>query len=165
MVSRSKDGQIIVPALKANGHVPVRGSAGSSEKGGASALKALIEYNDVGKPVILTVDGPRGPRGSVHKGIGVLAKKSGAGVLVVLTVPRRRIVMKSAWDRFQFPIPFSTINAYFSEPMFPSRGERMEDFAKRIESELARLEALYDPQESQQYRNSVEEQNSVRKAA
>ncbi|MGB7345485.1 MAG: DUF374 domain-containing protein, partial [Pirellulaceae bacterium] len=93
MVSRSDDGQIIVPALRANGHVPVRGSSGKADKGGATALKALIEYLGVGTPVILAVDGPRGPRGTVHKGIGVLAKKAGAGVLPVLVITNRRLIL------------------------------------------------------------------------
>lgn len=148
MVSRSDDGQIIVPALRVNGHVPVRGSSGKADKGGATALKALIEYLDVGKPVILAVDGPRGPRGTVHKGVGVLAKKSGAGVLPVLVVPSRRIILKKAWDRLQIPLPFGTISAYFAEPMYPQKGERLESFAKRIELELAKLESKHDAAEA-----------------
>ena len=148
MVSRSDDGQIIVPALKANGHVPVRGSSGKADKGGASALKALIEYVGVGTPVILAVDGPRGPRGTVHKGIGVLAKKSGAGVLPVLVVPSRRFILEKTWDRLQIPLPFGTIKAYFAEPIYPQKGERLEAFADRMATELARLEAKYDPDEA-----------------
>ena len=148
MVSRSDDGQIIVPALRVNGHVPVRGSSGKSDKGGATALKALIEYLDVGKPVILAVDGPRGPRGTVHKGVGVLAKKSKAGVLPVLVIPSRRFIVGKAWDRLQIPLPFGTIDAYFTEPLFPRKGERLEEFAKRIEAELRRLELKHDPDEA-----------------
>jgi lysophospholipid acyltransferase (LPLAT)-like uncharacterized protein len=148
MVSRSQDGQIIVPALRANGHVPVRGSSGKSDKGGASALKALIKYLDVGKPVILAVDGPRGPRGNVNKGIGVLARKSGAGVLPVLVITNRRYILKKTWDRLQLPLPFGTINAFFAPPMYQNKGEKLDGFAQRIQNELARLEREHDPTEA-----------------
>lgn len=148
MVSRSDDGQIIVPALRANGHVPVRGSSGKADKGGATALKALIEYLGVGTPVILAVDGPRGPRGTVHKGIGVLARKSGAGVLPVLVITNRRFILKKAWDRLQIPLPFGTIDAYFVEPLYQRKGEKLEGFAQRIEEQLADLERQHDPAEA-----------------
>jgi lysophospholipid acyltransferase (LPLAT)-like uncharacterized protein len=148
MVSRSQDGQIIVPALRANGHVPVRGSSGKSDKGGATALKALIEYLGVGKPVILAVDGPRGPRGNVHKGIGVLARKSGAGVLPVLVITNRRYILKNTWDRLQLPLPFGKIEAFFAPPMYQNKGEKLDDFAQRIQNQLARLEQQHDPAEA-----------------
>ena len=148
MVSRSDDGQIIVPALRANGHVPVRGSSGKTDKGGAAALKSLVEYLGVGTPVILAVDGPRGPRGTVHKGIGVLSKKTGAGVLPVLVIPSRRFIVEKAWDRLQIPLPLGTIDAYFAEPMYPKKGERLDAFSRRISQELAKLESRYDPDEA-----------------
>ncbi|QDT09235.1 DUF374 domain-containing protein [Planctomycetes bacterium K23_9] len=155
MVSRSADGQIIVPALRANGHVPVRGSGGRAEKGGATALKALVEYLGVGTPVILAVDGPRGPRGTVHKGIGVLARKSGAGVLPVLVITNRRIILSKAWDRLQIPLPFGTIDAFFVEPMFQRKGEKLDGFAKRIETQLEKLEQQHDPQEATKVRREI----------
>ena len=43
MVSRSKDGELVVPGLKLIGHVPLRGSSGSSEKGGLAALQVLMD--------------------------------------------------------------------------------------------------------------------------
>ena len=148
MVSRSEDGEMIVPALRANGHVPVRGSGGKSRKGGTEALKALVDYVGVGTPVILAVDGPRGPRGTVHKGIGVLAKKTGAAVLPVIVTTNFRYILPKAWDRLQLPLPFGKIQAYFAPPMFPQKGERLDAFAKRIEAELARLEQTNDPAEA-----------------
>ncbi|NND98453.1 MAG: DUF374 domain-containing protein [Pirellulaceae bacterium] len=151
MVSRSDDGQIIVPALRANGHVPVRGSSGKADKGGASALKSLIDYLGVGTPVILAVDGPRGPRGTVHKGIGVLAKKARAGVLPVIVIPSQRVILKKTWDRIQIPLPFGKINAYFTEPLYQRKGEKLDAFAQRIESALAHLEQRHDPAQASPY--------------
>ena len=78
MVSRSDDGEIVVPLIRLGGHIPVRGSTGAGRKGGSSALKSLTNHVRSGQPAILTVDGPRGPRGHAHKGIGLLAKSTGA---------------------------------------------------------------------------------------
>ncbi len=147
MVSRSDDGEIIVPALRVGGHVPIRGSSGTS-KGGASALQALIEHVECGRPAILAVDGPRGPRGRVQRGIGLLAKKTDAVVLAVIAIPSRRWVMTGSWDRLQIPKPFSTIHCYFAEPISPERDESLLHFASRIESKLSDLEAAFDPAEA-----------------
>lgn len=146
MVSRSADGEIIVPALRVGGHVPIRGSSGTS-KGGASALQALIEHVNLGRPAILAVDGPRGPRGTVQKGIGLLAKKTDAVVLAVVAIPSRRWIIARTWDRLQVPKPFSTIHCYFAEPLVSERDESLDHFAKRIQASLNRLEAEIDPEE------------------
>ncbi len=76
MVSRSADGEILIPGLKLGGIVPIRGSSGRHSKGGAIALHRLIRHAKTGKSVIMAIDGPRGPRGVVQKGIGLLAEKS-----------------------------------------------------------------------------------------
>lgn len=152
MVSRSADGQIIVPALKVIGCIPVRGSSrskpGNGSKGGLPALDALIEHVQGGRPAILAVDGPRGPRSHVHKGIALLARESGAVVLNVVTVPTRRWTLQKAWDRMQIPKPFATIHAYFSTPLEPRDGEGLESFRQRIEASLRALEHQHDPAEA-----------------
>ncbi len=147
MVSRSDDGEIIVPALRIGGHIPIRGSSGTS-KGGASALQALIEHVNGGRPAILAVDGPRGPRGKVQKGIGLLSKKTGAAVLAVVTIPSRRWILNSTWDRLQIPKPFSTIHCHFAEPLMLRPGESLEEFTKRVEVSLNRIEAQHDRQQA-----------------
>lgn len=147
MVSRSEDGEIIVPALRIGGHIPIRGSSGN-RKGGASALQALIEHVKGGRPAILAVDGPRGPRGKVQKGIGLLSRKTGAAVLAVVVIPSRRWILGSTWDRLQIPKPFSTLHCYFAEPLLMQPGESLEQFTSRIEVSLNQIEAQHDPQEA-----------------
>jgi len=164
MVSRSVDGEIIVPALRVGGHIPIRGSSGTS-KGGASALQALIEHVNGGRPAILAVDGPRGPRGSVQKGIGLLSKKTGAAVLAVVTIPSRRWILSKTWDRLQIPKPFSTIHCYFAEPLIRQQGETLDQFAKRIEVSLNQIEAKYDPQEGDLVTLKPAQSETVRAAA
>ncbi len=152
MISRSKDGDMMVPALRMCGIVPVRGSGRAgrrgSQKGGVSALQALIRHVRLGHPATLAVDGPKGPRGHVHGGIAMLSQKTGAPVATVVLVPSRRIILSKTWDRMQLPMPFSRIDGYFGPPLLSRAGESVEQFSLRIEAQLKDLERRYDPDEA-----------------
>ena len=151
MVSRSDDGELLVPCLWICGIVPIRGSnrRKSGDKGGLAAIESLIEHIAGGAPGYLAVDGPRGPRNRVHKGIAVLSQRTGAAVVNMVAVPSHRWIFTHAWDRFQIPKPFATIHGYFGEPIFPCEGEGVEQYRKRIEIALNDLERKHDPIESQ----------------
>jgi lysophospholipid acyltransferase (LPLAT)-like uncharacterized protein len=150
MVSRSDDGELLIPCLWLRGIVPIRGSnrRRTGDKGGLGAIDALVEHVAGGAPGYLAVDGPRGPRNRVHKGIAVLSQRTGAAVINLVAVPSRRWIFTRAWDRFQIPKPFSTIHGYFSVPIFPRADEGVEEYRKRIEISLNDLERLHDPVES-----------------
>lgn len=146
MVSQSADGELLQPIFKVLGVVPKRGS---NRRGGADALDAMVEHVDSGAgPALIAVDGPRGPRGQVRKGIASLSQRTGATVLNILAVPRRRLVFAKAWDRFQAPLPFSRIDAYFAEPIRPEPGEGVESLRRRIEKSLNELERQHDPSQA-----------------
>jgi lysophospholipid acyltransferase (LPLAT)-like uncharacterized protein len=151
MVSRSADGELLIPCLRVRGIVPIRGSnrRKTGDKGGLDAIDALVEHIAGGAPGYLAVDGPRGPRNRVHKGIAVLSQRTGAAVVNLVAVPSRRWIFTRAWDRFQIPKPFSMIHGYFGEPIFPRKDESVEQYRKRIEISLNDLEREHDPVESQ----------------
>lgn len=151
MVSQSIDGGIIVPSLRARGIVPVRGSTNQKgqDNGGHAAFNALIKHVQGGAPAYLAVDGPRGPRNRIHKGVALLSQKTGAVVLNIVAVPTRRWFLTHAWDRLQIPKPFATIHVYFGEPIFPRDGEGVDQYRERIEQALNELELKYDPAEAE----------------
>ena len=124
IVSRSDDGEIVVPVLLWSGHVPIRGSSGMGREGGATALQSLIKHVLNGSGAMLAVDGPRGSPGSVQKGIGLLLAKNDAAVLMAVAVPSKRWIFSRTWDRFQLPKPFCRIDLYLSDPLFPRRVSR-----------------------------------------
>jgi lysophospholipid acyltransferase (LPLAT)-like uncharacterized protein len=148
MVSRSRDGEILVPSLRLSGVTPIRGSGGESRKGGVRALREMIQRLDASHPAFLAVDGPNGPRGHVHEGVALLAKKTGAVVVPLVVIPSRRWILKKSWDRLQLPQPFSMIDFYFGDPLQPGPEEALDQFADRIAQELRRMEELHDPQEA-----------------
>ncbi len=154
MVSQSADGQLLMPAFWALGVTPSRGSSSTNRhvahnKGGQRALQELADHLRGGNgPAYLAVDGPRGPRNRINKGIAVLAKRTGAAVLNVVAVPQRRWVFTRAWDRFQIPKPFTMVHGYCGEPLFYRPGESVEVFRQRIQTQLNELEMRCDPEEA-----------------
>lgn len=165
MVSRSSDGEIAVPALRWSGYMPIRGSSGTGRKGGAVALQALIKHVQGGHAAMLAVDGPRGPRGSVQKGIALLAKKTNSAVVMAVGVPSKRWVVRRTWDQFQIPLPFTTIDLHLSEPLVPKFNESLERFTERIERTLAELEQRYDPGEVAARQEQPSAKHQIRTAA
>lgn len=119
LVSRSADGDLLVPSLRARGVRPIRGSSmkNGRDKGGARALVAMAKHVNSGAPAIITVDGPRGPRGTVNPGIVKLAERSDATILPVVCIASRRSILTRTWDQMQIPWPFSTLSLCFGPPV------------------------------------------------
>jgi lysophospholipid acyltransferase (LPLAT)-like uncharacterized protein len=150
MVSRSRDGALVALGLKLVGIIPIRGSSRrrGHDHGGLAALNALIEHVRGGRPAYLAVDGPRGPRNRVHKGIAVLSRQANAAVINVIVTSSRRWIIKQSWDRLQVPFPFCRIDVYFGNPMMPRAGESAETYRRRIEADLNEMEKIYEPEEA-----------------
>ncbi|MCB1146254.1 MAG: DUF374 domain-containing protein [Leptospiraceae bacterium] len=144
MVSKSADGEILVPSLLIRGIKPYRGS---SNKGGIKAFEQMVLHSSKGLPTYLAVDGPKGPRGFVKRGVADLAKASGSSVLVLMAIPSKRWILHKAWDRFQIPKPFSTIDITFAEPLEFKSDESVQQFRERINLVLFEQEKKYDPEE------------------
>lgn len=154
MVSRSRDGDLLVPALRACQLVPIRGSTGTGRKGGATALVEMIRHVRQGHAAVIAVDGPRGPRGKVQPGAAMVALKAGVPVLPVVLVPDRRWVMRRSWDRLQILAPFCHVRAQFGDPIYPppellnDSKAAITDMTQRIEDSLRQMESQLDPIEA-----------------
>jgi len=150
MVSRSTDGDLLVPSLRVNGVKAVRGSTRvlDRDKGGKQALALLIDHVHGGGPAYFAVDGPRGPRGEVGLGIAKLARATGAAVILAIPVPCRRWILTRAWDRFQIPKPFTRIDVYFTPPLLCGPNEDVEVFRARVQESLIALERQHDAREA-----------------
>lgn len=148
LVSRSRDGDILVPLLKACNLVPIRGSSGQGRKGGATALSQLIRHVENGNAAVLAVDGPKGPRGQVQNGAAMLAQKTGVPILPVVLVPSRRFTFKKAWDRMQLPLPFCQLACRFAEPIYVTAHDDLDAMSMQVQQSLATLESIVDPKEA-----------------
>jgi lysophospholipid acyltransferase (LPLAT)-like uncharacterized protein len=151
MVSRSADGDFLVPTLHLRGVMSVRGSTrkGDRDKGGRQALADLGELLQSGVPGLLAVDGPRGPRGHIHQGVADLAIERSAVILPTVVVCSRRWVLKKSWDRFQIPKPFARIRLCFSGTLAPRDYAGADEIRAAIARAIGSLERQYDPLEAQ----------------
>jgi lysophospholipid acyltransferase (LPLAT)-like uncharacterized protein len=150
MVSRSTDGDLLAPSLILRRVTPVRGSSRSRgrDKGGREAWKELAEHVRRGIPALFAVDGPRGPRNYVHRGVADLAFETDAPVLPVMVLPSRRWVLTRAWDRFQVPKPLCVIRLIFGSPLHRSSFDSADAMVERLSEALNSLETLHDPEEA-----------------
>jgi len=155
MVSRSTDGDFLVPVLRLRRVEAVRGSTRTRTgyKGGREALARLKEGVLEGIPALIAVDGPLGPRNSVHRGIAELAIATGRPVVCAAIIPSSRWFLRRTWDRFQIPKPFCRLQMSFA-PLIEPNGDDVEALRGRILEMLNRLERQADPGEAQRAGNS-----------
>lgn len=116
LVSQSDDGAIIVRVLHHFGYGVVRGSRGRKGKGGARALREMRQLLDEGGVIIITPDGPRGPRHSISPGLAWLARETGHAILPVGMVADRAWKLKN-WDRFTIPKLRARVVLSLGEPV------------------------------------------------
>jgi lysophospholipid acyltransferase (LPLAT)-like uncharacterized protein len=78
LISQHADGEIIARVIARFGHEAVRGS---STRGGAGALRTLIKLGRSGRDLVVTPDGPKGPRQVAKAGVAQLAKATGMPIV------------------------------------------------------------------------------------
>lgn len=103
LISSHRDGRIIADAV---GHFGIASIAGSSSRGGLSALRAMVKALKDGTCVGITPDGPRGPAMRASQGIVAAARLAQVPILPISYATRRRRVM-GTWDRFHLALPFT----------------------------------------------------------
>lgn len=141
LISGHSDGEIIAQVMRRFNIESRRGSAADprkpeKNKGGASALKALVSDIRRGMMIGITPDGPRGPRQHAQLGVAQLARLTGAPIIPV-TYSARRAVLFNSWDRFMLPlpIPFSKGLFIFDEPIEMPESGKVDTEALRLQIE------------------------------
>jgi lysophospholipid acyltransferase (LPLAT)-like uncharacterized protein len=104
-ISLSRDGQFIAEIAERFGVKAVRGS--SSRKGTRAALNAVRAARDAHSDVAISPDGPRGPRYQIQPGLLRLAQATRRPIVTVTYHLSWKYVLRSTWDHFQVPLPFS----------------------------------------------------------
>ena len=110
-VSRSRDGELIAAVLGHLGYAPL--PRGSSSRGGATALWALMRMVKNGTTVSIQTDGPRGPAQKSKPGIVALARLTGAPIVPVGFSATPGLRFRS-WDRTLLPLPFARVRCVFA---------------------------------------------------
>ena len=114
-ISRSRDGQFMTDVAARFGIKAVRGS--SSRHGTSAMLTAIRAASDRHVDLVITPDGPRGPRYRIQPGLIRLAQATQRPIVAVTYQLKWKLLLRS-WDRFHIPLPFSTCHLITSEPIF-----------------------------------------------
>ena len=109
LISLSPDGQFIARAVGRLGFPAIRGSSANKDKadrakGGSQALRDGLKQLKVGA-LGVTPDGPRGPARQMAEGFPLMARLSGAPVLLIGLSCKPALRLNS-WDRAVLPLPF-----------------------------------------------------------
>ena len=127
LISANSDGDIVARMIGNLGGEAVRGSSRNPRKadksrGAAEAAGKLATALRDGAIVVITPDGPRGPRMRAKPGVAAVSALAGAPVLPVGFSARRARMFRS-WDRFMLPWPFNRGVLVFGEPIEPPEDE------------------------------------------
>jgi lysophospholipid acyltransferase (LPLAT)-like uncharacterized protein len=120
LVSESQDGAVIATLLERLGFGIVRGS---SKRGGARALRHMLRNLGAGQSVVITPDGPLGPRHSIASGAAWLARTSGLAIVPLGLAARWTWTLRT-WDRFTIPLPFSRVAVTYGPALNLSGDDR-----------------------------------------
>ncbi len=145
LISPHHDGGYLAEAMRIMELTPVRGS---SSRGGAQAIKQLMEDVE-GQHIVITPDGPRGPRHVFKPGAVYVASQTGRPITACAYACRREWRLAGNWTDQMFPQPFTTIYLVHSEflPIPPdvtrtqldSYAERVQQMLDAVNIEAARL--------------------------
>lgn len=119
LASQSFDGALISQTMVHLGF-PVN-SRGSSSRGGAGALRSHLQALQLGRHVVVTLDGPRGPAHEPKAGAAVMAARSGRPIVPVACAVDPRWRLRS-WDRTQVPPPFARVAYVLKPAVFVANG-------------------------------------------
>ena len=138
LVSRSKDGEMIAETMRLSRIGAVRGS---SSRGGAAAVRQLMEVLQSGLDIGITPDGPKGPAREVKEGVLFLAQKLGAPIVPISNAVSNKLEIKKAWDRFQVPLPFGRAAVAYGEPIEVGPDDDVAAKAAELKAALDRITA------------------------
>lgn len=135
LVGLHQDGTFLAHSLAALGIPAVRGS---SSRGGAEAVRELLAETER-KHIVVTPDGPRGPRREMKPGIAFLASRTGKAVVPTAFTCRRSWSIGSGWTDLVIPRPWTTVFAIAGEAIqVPPDADKqsLREYTQRIQQAM-----------------------------
>lgn len=166
LVSQSVDGEFIYQTFLRYNLKSVRGS---TSKGGANALRAVLKALKNKEKPVFTPDGPKGPIYHVSPGVIKIASMTETPVLAIATETEPPVYFKS-WDRQRFVKPFGKLYISFAKPFHVPKGlddEGIADYCIKLEEHMR--QQMIDLRESaglpplEEYKMPKRERDSILK--
>lgn len=134
VVSGSRDGKLLASFIKT---YPEAETILVGHKSRSQALQEMIETLIQRKILLITPDGPRGPRHQVKMGTIYSAIKSDA-LIVPLRWSASKCLELHTWDGMRIPYPFSKVTLTIGPPLHCQSGSP-EALAKELATQLSIL--------------------------
>ncbi|MBK1661548.1 lysophospholipid acyltransferase family protein [Paracraurococcus ruber] len=119
LVSRHRDGRFIGAVVR---RFRLETVHASTSRGGATGMRVLLRMLAAGDTVVITPDGPRGPRRVAAPGVAQLAAVAGLPV-VPCAARTSRVRVLSSWDRMVLPLPFARGVLVVAPPVLVDRAD------------------------------------------
>jgi lysophospholipid acyltransferase (LPLAT)-like uncharacterized protein len=129
LISSSKDGELISRTMAYFGLGSVRGS---SNRGGRTAFKEMLNLSKEPLDLVITPDGPKGPRHTLKDGVVQLARISGRPVVPTAFACSHGHRFQS-WDQFLLPFPWGRAIYIYGDPLTFGNDETAESFQSRLQ--------------------------------
>jgi lysophospholipid acyltransferase (LPLAT)-like uncharacterized protein len=140
LVSLHRDGTFVEHLLHRVNMPVIRGSSG---RGGAAALRTLLKVSE-SRDIVVTPDGPRGPRRELKTGIVYLASRSGNAIVPTGFAASRCWRIHGSWTDQVIPQPFSRVILLVGQPItIPQENSRdaLRHYTELIQADMRRLDA------------------------
>jgi lysophospholipid acyltransferase (LPLAT)-like uncharacterized protein len=108
LVSKSKDGENLNSILKKWSYQTVRGSSSVSGKEALDEAMEIIR-NGEARRLVITPDGPQGPREVFKRGAFIASEELELPLYFLSIKYKKAMVLPKSWDNFQIPYPFSKV--------------------------------------------------------
>jgi len=116
VVSKSRDGLLLAQFAKTFRGTKII-SVGHTSR--SIALLEMTKYLKEKTALLLTPDGPRGPKFVIKPGLSFSAIHAQVPI-VTMSWSASKFWQLNTWDEMQIPKPFSKVTVSFSEPISPS---------------------------------------------
>jgi lysophospholipid acyltransferase (LPLAT)-like uncharacterized protein len=144
VISLHGDGELISRTISHFGVKSIRGSSNrvkgseknplAKDRGGSRVIRDSIDKIQSGADVVVTPDGPKGPKYVFKKNSLMIAKLTGAKIINLSFSASNKIVFNS-WDNFILPLPFGKINLVYGK-VFEIPKDATDDDIEKIRKEI-----------------------------
>lgn len=136
-LSNSRDGEPISRIIQSYRNASsIRVSHHSRHNALRNVISCLKNSKEL---VIITPDGPRGPRYKIKAGV-VVAAKAAAANIIPYTWKADRFWQFNTWDQFRIPKPFSTITIILGQTLIPTEEISDSEAVLRLETAMQNLD-------------------------
>lgn len=135
LASGHRDGLVVTRTLS---HFGVRGVSIPPKQSGMGAARQVVKILKAGESVVITPDGPRGPRQHLKEGVITIAKLAKVPLILVTCNASRRKLFNS-WDKFILPLPFSKGVVAFRRPPIFTEDMDSKTYRVLLEQSLQKL--------------------------